>query len=394
MTLFKICTTVEKKENEGEGEIENEQEKQDPKGKNKKDKGKAKDEPKDTEGEGEEDTGPQLDYSITRWILQPGEIKPLHLKFFSTQVGKFNQALNFEVVGSAKQFSYDIKALCEFPSINTNSKNVFMVQKRMRPAAPPESYLSKCFISNEGVFDFGPLLIGKDPEKRDPENENSKVLAEANSSQYRITNNGKYDLQVKFALESTQVTDEPQPKSPFILDPEIMELKVEETKNLTVWCFPEEDKLYEDKVVALIKDNPNPAIFKLQSTGAKPIVKIDNPIVQFDRLLLNKPAKRTLKLTNDCRIPVKWALKSETEQPKEFNISKTEGVLKACQGVEIEIIFNSEIQDQFNHKLSLEVEDTEGFEIKQEPQEIELVAEAFDITVDIDLKNEENILDF
>ena len=40
------------------------------------------------------------------------------------------------------------------------------------------------------------------------------------------------------------------------------------------------------------------------------------------------------------------------------------------------------------------MEDTEGFQIKQEPQEIELVAEAFDITVDIDLKNEENLLDF
>jgi hydrocephalus-inducing protein len=46
------------------------------------------------------------------------------------------------------------------------------------------------------------------------------------------------------------------------------------------------------------------------------------------------------------------------------------------------------------HKYALEVEDTEGFGIKQENQEIELIAEAFDITVDIDLKNEENILDF
>ena len=144
----------------------------------------------------------------------------------------------------------------------------------------------------------------------------------------------------------------------------------------------------------MIKDNPNPAIFKVKCFGAKPIIKVDNPVVQFDRLLLNKPAKRTLKLTNDCQIPVKWGLKSEIELPEEFKISKTDGMLKACQDVEIEITFCSEKQDQFNHKLSLEVEDTEGFEIKQEPQEIELVAEAFDITVDIDLKSEENMLDF
>ena len=396
VTLFSICTPVEKKENEGEGEGELEGDKQDPKGKNKKGKGdqKAKGEPNNQDEEGDPESGPILDDSITRWVLQPGESKPLHIKFFSTKVGKFNQTLNFEVVGSTKQFPCDIQALCEFPSISTNPKNVFMVQKRQRPPTAPESYLSKCYISGEGAFDFGPLLIGKDPEKRSDEDDADGLLRKANSSQFRISNNGKYDLQVKFALESTLMSEETQPKSPFIFEPELMDLKVEETQELTVWCFPEEDKFYEDKVVALIKENPNPAIFNVKCSGAKPIVKVDNPTVQFDRLLLNKPAKRKLKLTNDCQIPVKWELKSEEELPEEFKISKLEGVLKACQDVDVEITFSSEKQDQFDHKLTLEVEDTEGFNIKQEPQEIELAAEAFDITVDIDLKNEENLLDF
>lgn len=44
--------------------------------------------------------------------------------------------------------------------------------------------------------------------------------------------------------------------------------------------------------------------------------------------------------------------------------------------------------------MVLEVEDTEGFKVKQEPQEIQLLAEAFDISVDIDFKNTENIIDF
>lgn len=269
-----------------------------------------------------------------------------------------------------------------------------MVQKRQRPPTAPESYLSKCYISSEGAFDFGPLLIGKDPEKRNDEDDNSGLLRKANSSQFRISNNSKYNIQVKFALESTLMSEETQPKSPFILEPELMDLKVEETQEFTVWSFPDEDKFYEDKVVALIKENPNPAIFNLKCTGVKPIIKVDNPIVQFDRLLLNKPAKRILKLTNDCQIPVKWELKSEEQLPEEFKISKLEGILKACQDVDVEIDFLSEKQDQFNHKLTLEVEDTEGFNIKQEPQEIELAAEAFEITVDIDLKNEENLLDF
>jgi len=144
----------------------------------------------------------------------------------------------------------------------------------------------------------------------------------------------------------------------------------------------------------LIKDNPNPVVFNVTCTGSKPVVKVDNPVVQFDRLLLNKPAKRTLKITNDCQIPVKWVLKSHDELPAEFTISKTDGMLKPCQDVDIEINFSSTKQDQFLHKMTLEVEDTEGFGIKQEPQEIQLHAEAFNISVDIDLKNPENILDF
>ena len=44
--------------------------------------------------------------------------------------------------------------------------------------------------------------------------------------------------------------------------------------------------------------------------------------------------------------------------------------------------------------IVLEVENIEGLKIKQEPQEIQLLAEAFDILVDIDFKNTENIIDF
>jgi hypothetical protein len=145
VTLFSIWTPVEKKEIEEEGNEEKETEKQDPKAKGKKDvkAAKGKEEPKEIEQDKDEQKGPNLDKSITRWILQPNESKPLYIKFFSTKIGKFHQILNFEIVGSSRQFPLDINALCEFPTINNNPKNVFMLQKRQRPASPPESYLQK-----------------------------------------------------------------------------------------------------------------------------------------------------------------------------------------------------------------------------------------------------------
>ena len=59
--------------------------------------------------------------------------------------------------------------MCEFPTINQNPRNLFLSQKKVRPPTEPDSFLQKTFVLQENAFDFGPLLIGKDPEKRDDE---------------------------------------------------------------------------------------------------------------------------------------------------------------------------------------------------------------------------------
>ena len=74
--------------------------------------------------------------------------------------------LQFEIVGSYKSVNLTLNAICEFPTINSHFRNVFMAQKKTRPAQAPESYLSKYFVISENAFDFGPLLINKDSEKR------------------------------------------------------------------------------------------------------------------------------------------------------------------------------------------------------------------------------------
>jgi hypothetical protein len=69
-----------------------------------------------------------------RWILQSKETKKLYVKFFSKNIGNFDQILQFEVVGSFKPFNVTLNTVCEFPTINSNYKNVFMAQKKSRPA--------------------------------------------------------------------------------------------------------------------------------------------------------------------------------------------------------------------------------------------------------------------
>jgi len=109
---------------------------------------------------------PKMTDKLTRWVLQPKESKTLYAKFYSTKTGSFKQDLLFEIVGSYRPFTLTANASCEFPTINQNPKNLFKHQKRTRPTTEPDSFVSKSFIASENVFDFGPLLIGKNPETR------------------------------------------------------------------------------------------------------------------------------------------------------------------------------------------------------------------------------------
>lgn len=45
-------------------------------------------------------------------------------------------------------------------------KNIFSSIKKSRPLTLPESLIYKSFIQSENVFDFGPLLIGKNPANK------------------------------------------------------------------------------------------------------------------------------------------------------------------------------------------------------------------------------------
>jgi len=67
-----------------------------------------------------------MNNSITRWILQPKETKKLFIKFFSKNIGAYDQVLQFEIVGAYRPFNLNLNAICEFPTINSNYKNLFM----------------------------------------------------------------------------------------------------------------------------------------------------------------------------------------------------------------------------------------------------------------------------
>ncbi len=149
-------------------------------------------------------------------------------------------------------------------------------------------------------------------------------------------------MEATFTLRSTLPPEEggPTEKSPFILEPEGPEtIKIDETKTLTVFAFPDKAQLFKDEVICLIKDNPNPVVFNVQCLGAKPVVEVDQEVVEFDRLLLEKSLTKTLTLKNVCAIPVKWRLTGIEELPEEIEVLKSSGMLKPCKEEVIDVKF-------------------------------------------------------
>jgi Flagellar-associated PapD-like len=327
-----------------------------------------------------------LDRTKGRWIVDGNSSYYLLLKFFSIDIGSFDANLQFEIVGCSKHFALPCLCVCQFPTVNTDPRNVFMKRKKSRPIGAPDCYVSKHYISQEGKYEFGPLLIGKLPDKKYVES-----VKKTNAESFRITNNGLYPINIDFALRSCIGSEK---KSAFIYEPESMKLGIDETGEITVWAFPDGLGEFTDTLLALIEGNPKPVAFPLSCQGEKPIAEADPELIVFERILLKQTLTKSITVKNTGRIPLKWNLGGIDLLPEEFEKDKTGGTLKPCETATVNLTFKAIKQFKFHPKVNLEVTDTENIGIKQDPKVINIEAEAFDVKVNINFGNDKNLIDF
>jgi len=325
-----------------------------------------------------------MDKTRTRWIIPAFSSNYLVVSFYSMELGNFETTLQFEIVGCSRHFNLPVTAVCEFPVINSDVRNMFMKRKKTRPTTIPDCFVSKHYIMSESKYDFGPLLIGKSPATKEEDQ-----VKKTNGEKFQITNNGKYKAHVEFALKSS-ATDAP---SVFVLDPTSMDVPVDETQFLTVWAFPSATGVFTDEVICLIQDNPNPVIIPVSCIGEKPIVEVDSDAFVFERILLKQKTTKTVTLKSQCKIPVKWNLTLASTFPEEFSIPTTEGTLKPHEESHFDITFTAIKQQKFHESVSLDVQDLEGYGVYQEKKTITLDAEAFSIAVDPDF-GPDGVVDF
>jgi hypothetical protein len=315
-----------------------------------------------------------------RWVLGPGESAPARLQFCSTEVTELDSPLVFEVYCGEAKIPLAVKASCAYPQISSDPRNVYKRRTKGKGGREGEIAVRKQYVTTRKRFEFGPLLIGRQAAA------DADRATHEHATTLRLTNNGRFDLKARLMLKSVreaelkaaaaeleskgknnqkgkgkvQVPDVSQPNGPFSIQPEFLDLKIDETAEVTIWCFPSELGDVSDVVVCIIENNPEPIEFPMTAIGTMPAVdirleddqeadtaetaqapesspasepklaepagasqladKIRDEGVVFERLLPGRTATKGIVITNKSDLPVWWELTGLEDLPHEFTM--------------------------------------------------------------------------
>ena len=210
-----------------------------------------------------------------RWIIPAFDKVVVEVLFKGKEVGVFHERMGFEARGG-NMVDVALSGACAYPQLQHDFRNVFY---RKSKARPPSAAISQQFIISEEVFDYGPLLYGRNrKECLEVEDHTDRLTTyKPHMAQFRMTNNGRFPLHVNFHLKSTTgAKGGGSPESPiFLIEPATMDLAVDETQDLTVYAFPSAEGSVSDVVVATVNLNPEPWEIPIQATGTHPLLELE-----------------------------------------------------------------------------------------------------------------------
>ncbi|KAJ7312066.1 hypothetical protein JRQ81_006401 [Phrynocephalus forsythii] len=306
--------------------------------------------------------------STFRWIIPANGEVTLRLHFASTTTGLFDQVFNFEILGTRRQYQVYCRGTCTYPSICQDPTVVFPHRKK---TMKPDEIVFKKYITSLGVFHFGPLLCGKSREKY-------KAARSPNHLE-RITifNNSPLEAEVHFFFQhdSKAIT--------YLLDPPSLTLKPSERQVLTVWAYPTASGIFEDSIVCCIKENPEPVTFRICCQGVRPELELDRRQLHFEKLLLHRKETKSLFLKNVTPLPVAWRISGLENIGDDFSLSDDMGVIEPFS--EYCLLMNFKATKALNLKkaIRLEVSDSENILGIVQIENIQVIAEAYDVALDI-----------
>ncbi|XP_044515296.1 hydrocephalus-inducing protein homolog [Gracilinanus agilis] len=315
-----------------------------------------------------------------RWIVPAHGEVTLRVHFSSNETGNFDQTFNFEVLGTRRQYQLYCRGVCTYPAICRDPRVVFPHRKK---DMKPEETVFKKYVLNQETFHFGPLLCGKSRDRY------KAVQFPDNMEKLTILNNSPLTSEVTFLFQNDIKANT------YILDPPFMILKPNEKQVLSVWAYPTAVGLFDDSIVCCIKENPEPAVFKITCQGIRPELELDHKQLHFEKLLLHRKDSKIIFLKNVTPLPVAWRISSLEHLGDDFSISKTQGVIYPGNEYCLQIHFQPTKAVNIKKAIRLEILDADYLIGVVQIENIQIFAESYDIALDITFpKGNEGFLDF
>ncbi|KAM5262598.1 hydrocephalus-inducing protein homolog [Ctenodactylus gundi] len=315
-----------------------------------------------------------------RWIVPANGEVTLRIHFSSNDLGNFDQTFNFEIVGTHRHYQLYCRGVCTFPHISQDPKVVFPQRKKDMKT---NEVIFKKYIMTKERFYFGPLLCGKSRDKY------KSSLFPGNTETLTILNNSPMTVEAHFCFQNDVKANT------YFLEPVNMTLKPNEKQMLNVWAYPTAVGVFEDSIVCCIKENPEPAIFKISCQGIRPELELEPRQLHFDRLLLHRKESKVVILRNVTLLPVAWRISSLEHLGEDVSVSLMQGTIPPKGEYSLHVYFQPSRPVNIKKAIRLEVLDTENLVGVVQIENILIFAESFDIALDITFpKGAEGGLDF
>uniref|UniRef100_A0A8D0GGN3 HYDIN protein n=1 Tax=Sphenodon punctatus TaxID=8508 RepID=A0A8D0GGN3_SPHPU len=318
--------------------------------------------------------------SSFHWTVPANGEVVMRIHFSSTLVGQFDQILNFEILGTRRRYQVFCRGTCTFPTVSKDPKVVFPHRKQ---SAKPNEIIFKKYIMSSGVFHFGPLLCGKSRDRY------KAVRYPNNSEKITILNVSPLEAEVFFCFQhdTKAIT--------YLMDPPTMMLKPNEKQELTIWAYPTATGIFEESIVCCIKENPEPVVFRICCQGVRPELELDRKQLHFDKLLLHRKDIKMIFLKNTTPLPAAWRVSGMENLGDDFTVSDDQGTIGPYSQYCLQMYFKATKALNIKKTIRLEVSDAENILGIVQIENIQVIAESYDVALDISFpKGTDGGLDF
>ena len=328
-----------------------------------------------------------------RWVVPANSEITLHVRFRSATCGIYDQTFSFETVGSKRVFEVHARGTCEYPHVHAKSLTIAVpvddtIVLKSAGVANQDGSVDTDML--ERTLPFGPVLVGMPRDNYKEEDGVDREPFKQHVARLLLKNPSDAPIQITAGLESDAsfvcFTTEPQ---------EFM-IPAGEEFHLRVWAYPKETIPYQDRLILCVKDNPQPVIYKVSVQGVKPELTFSDNSMVFDRLLLRRKATESIKIKNNCPLPVKWNLNGLDLLGDDFEAPITTGVIQGNGEYEMVVHFRASRPVNIKKQFKIEYSDEKDVIGLIGNATINVLAEAYDLSLSLVFpKNtEQSLLDF